>query len=40
MRSKEKVKLKVDYLFDEFVLDHCFLFMDTDNRMDFILFCF
>ena len=40
MRSKEKVKLKVDYLFDEFVLDNYFLFMDTDNRMGFILFYF
>ena len=39
MRSKEKVKLKVD-LFDEFVLDNYFLFMDTDNRMGFILFYF
>ena len=35
MRSKEKVK--VDYLFDEFVLDNYFLFMVTHNRMGFII---
>ena len=40
MRSKQKVKLKVDYLFDEFVFNNYFLFMDTDNRMGFILFYF